>query len=76
MPFSRRHYRDVSPPDDTPAQIAARLADNRVREQLLQETRAKIEAAGDRLLEQAEEILAWQEARLRELRIAAGLAPA
>jgi len=32
MPFSRKHYRAVSPKADTPAMIAWRLADNEARE--------------------------------------------
>jgi hypothetical protein len=71
MPFSRRHYRFVSPPEDTPADIAARIADNAVLAQVRVEIAPKV-AAATTVAEMAE-LLEWQSDRIAELRRERGL---
>jgi hypothetical protein len=74
MAFSRRHYRAVSPREDTPADIAARFADNVVLAQVRVEASARIAALGDSLtVENMAGILDWQRERLAELRRERGL---
>ena len=62
--YSRRHYRDVSPPADTPAEIAWRLRDNAAREQARAEqaTRYPVLDAAN-----AQEAVAFFEARRLEI---------
>lgn len=66
--YSRAHYRRVSPPRDTPAEIAARLLDNRIREQARQEREARYPVI---TIENFDEACAWFESRVEELRKAA-----
>lgn len=62
--YSKRHYRLVSPPDDTPAEIAERNRHQDALRRARDETAAKfpqITAAN------VDEALAFQDARIREL---------
>jgi len=67
MAFSKRHYRAVSPPDDTPEQIRARLADNAVLAQAARERDAAYPMPWT-TVEQAKAALDFFERRVRELR--------
>lgn len=84
MAFSRRHYRAVSPREDTPAEIAARLKANEVDAQVRAEVHARwpfLAPGAPRpedegvALAAIGEALAFQSERRRELRVAAGLLP-
>ena len=62
--FSRRHYRLVSPPPDTPEALAERLRRNAASEQVGREVQERWPTI---TAENVGEVLAWQTARLHEL---------
>lgn len=65
MAFSRRHYRAVSPPADTAADVALRKADSEARRL----ARFDVEATYPTVTaENASEVLTFQEGRIRHHR--------
>lgn len=64
MTFSRQHYRLVSPPEDTPQQIAERLRVRRVNAQAHADTIAKYPVF---TMDNIDEALAFQEQRIIDL---------
>lgn len=71
MAFSRRHYRSVSPREDTAAEIAWRLADNEVRAQLRKEMDEQFTEVCT--VEEAKERLRWMDRRYAELKREKGI---
>lgn len=69
MAYSRRHYRAVSPREDTPADVAWRLADNKAREKASAERRERYPVITPENFEEATD---FQERRRRELLAEAG----
>lgn len=71
MAFSRRHYRFVSPRDNTPAEIEA----NRQLDAVLAQVRSELAAkrTGTETVEQFAELLDWQSERIYELRRERGI---
>lgn len=63
MAFSQRHYRSVSPPADTPRDIAWRFAHNAVLEQV----RAERAERPTLTSENWDSERAWVDARIKEL---------
>lgn len=64
MSFSRRHYRAVSPPSDTPEQVRLRIIDKVARETARQERDALFPVITP---ENFNEACAWFEQRVKEL---------
>ena len=62
--YSNAHYRRVSPPRDTPEEIAWRLRDNIAREQAWEETLEKFSPFSNT---NAHNAMVWFEARRKEL---------
>lgn len=64
MSFSRRHYRFVSPPADTPQQVAERFRVRRANEQAHAETRVRFPVLTEQNIDEA---LTFQARRIDEL---------
>jgi hypothetical protein len=62
--FSRRHYRQVSPPSDTPEQVAERIRLRAISEQAVRE---REELWPELTAENVAEALAWQTQRIHDL---------